>query len=196
MSALTPDPWQVITDLASVLYRGGQDAGDVRREALGVLERNGISSGKALPVTPEPQSAPAKAWAEQPAMTPAVARPELSSVLVLAVGENVPDSSVEALEKALAAATAGEGVTVVTVRGVEALRTWHPAVAPGSAGRPTTGLEDAMLRNVDGLNDLIRDMLQAFPDTADEPEWRDRAGALNVHDPDGQPYRALTEEDM
>lgn len=129
-------------------------------------------------------------------MTPAVARPELGSVLVLAVGTDAPDSSVEALEKTLAAATAEEGVTVVTVRGVEALRTWHPADMPGSAGRPATSLEDAMLRNIDALNDLVRDMFQAFPDTADEPEWRDRAGALDVHDPDGQPYRALTEEDM
>ena len=54
---MSVDPWQVITDLASVLYRGGQDAGDVRREALGVLERNGISFGKALPVAPAPELA-------------------------------------------------------------------------------------------------------------------------------------------
>ncbi len=46
------------------------------------------------------------------------------------------------------------------------------------------------------LSDLIRDMLQAFPDTADEQEWRDRAGALGVRDPDGKPYRAYTEEDL
>jgi len=70
-----------------------------------------------------------------------------------------------------------------------------PAQNP-QAGRPTTGLEDAMLRNVDGLNDLVRDILQSLPDTADEPEWRDRAGALYVHDPDGQPYRAYTEADL
>jgi hypothetical protein len=43
---MTADPWQVITDLASVLYRGGQDAVDVRREALGILERAGIGFDK------------------------------------------------------------------------------------------------------------------------------------------------------
>jgi hypothetical protein len=64
------------------------------------------------------------------------------------------------------------------------------------AGRPATDLENAMLRNVDGLNGLVRDMLQSFPDTADEQEWRDRAGALDVRDPDGQPYAACTEADL
>lgn len=67
---------------------------------------------------------------------------------------------------------------------------------PPRQGRPTTSLEDAMLRSIDGLNDLVRDMLQSFPDTADEQEWRDRAGALNVHDPDGMPYAAYTEADL
>ena len=43
---------------------------------------------------------------------------------------------------------------------------------------------------------LVRDMLQAFPDTADEQEWRDRAGALGICDPDGKPYRAYTEDDL
>lgn len=82
------------------------------------------------------------------------------------------------------------------------LRAALTAPPPGEAatlqkpGRPTTSLEDSLLRNIDGLNNLVRDMLQAFPDTADEQEWRDRAGALDVHDPDGQPYRAYTEEDM
>lgn len=46
------------------------------------------------------------------------------------------------------------------------------------------------------LTALVRDMLQAFPDTADEQEWRDRAGGLGVQDPDGNPYRAYTEEDL
>ena len=67
---------------------------------------------------------------------------------------------------------------------------------PDMPGRPTTSLEDAMLANIDGLNDLVRDMLQSFPDTADEQEWRDRAGTLDVHDPDGHPYRAYTEDDL
>jgi hypothetical protein len=52
-----PDPWQVITDLAEVLYRGGQDARDVRREALGILDRNGIGfkgMRPARPPSPEP----------------------------------------------------------------------------------------------------------------------------------------------
>lgn len=53
----------------------------------------------------------------------------------------------------------------------------------------------SVLTNIDGLNDLVRDMFQSFPDTADADEWRDRAGALGVRDPDGQPYRAHTEED-
>lgn len=48
----------------------------------------------------------------------------------------------------------------------------------------------------DGLAALVRDMLQAFPDTADEQEWRDRAGALGICGPDGKPYRAYTEEGL
>jgi hypothetical protein len=72
----------------------------------------------------------------------------------------------------------------------------QPAPGLAAAGRPATSLEDAMLRNIDGLNDLVRDMLQSFPDTVDEPQWRDRAGELHVCDPDGQPYRAITEEDL
>lgn len=48
----------------------------------------------------------------------------------------------------------------------------------------------------DALRTLIADMLQSFPDTADEQEWRDRAGALGVTDPDGQPYRAYTGDDL
>jgi len=72
----------------------------------------------------------------------------------------------------------------------------QPQREPAGAGRPTTSLEDALLANIDGLNDLVRDMLQSFPDTADEQEWRDRAGALGVCDPDGQPYRSYTEDDL
>jgi len=55
---------------------------------------------------------------------------------------------------------------------------------------------DSQQRYIDQLHDLVRDMLEAFPDTADEQEWRDRAGALYVCDPDGQPYRAYTEDDL
>ena len=49
---------------------------------------------------------------------------------------------------------------------------------------------------IDGLSGLVRDVLQSMPDTADEQEWRDRAGALGLCDPDGHPYRAYTEEDL
>jgi hypothetical protein len=62
--------------------------------------------------------------------------------------------------------------------------------------QPAPDLAGDLLANIDGLHTLIRDIFQSLPDTADEPEWRDRAGALHVCDPDGQPYRALTEEDM
>jgi hypothetical protein len=62
----------------------------------------------------------------------------------------------------------------------------HPA--PRTAG--------GQLRTVEALHGLVRDMLQDMPDTADEPEWRNRAGALHVRDPYGKPYRALTEEDI
>lgn len=51
-------------------------------------------------------------------------------------------------------------------------------------------------RQLRGLHDLVRSILQSLPDTADEPMWRDSAGALSVFDPDGQPYRAVTEEDL
>jgi hypothetical protein len=64
--------------------------------------------------------------------------------------------------------------------------------ADHAAQQPPAGPEPA---DTDALRNLVRDMLQSFPDTADEPEWRDRAGALHVCDPGGQPYRAQTEED-
>jgi hypothetical protein len=69
---------------------------------------------------------------EPPAMTPAVARPYPGSTIVLAVREGLSDESVASAVAALTAATEGEGVTVVTVRGVEALRTWQPQPAPGA----------------------------------------------------------------
>jgi glycine/D-amino acid oxidase-like deaminating enzyme len=46
------------------------------------------------------------------------------------------------------------------------------------------------------LHALVRDMLQSFPDTADEQEWRGRAGEVGVTDPDGEPYRAYTGDDL
>jgi hypothetical protein len=53
------DPWQVIADLAGILYKGGQDAGDVRREALGVLRDNGITlEGDAPAQQPAPGERP------------------------------------------------------------------------------------------------------------------------------------------
>lgn len=53
--------------------------------------------------------------------------------------------------------------------------------------------EDDLITEIDGLHALVRDILQSLPDTADEAQWRDRAGRLDVCDPDGQPYRAVTE---
>ena len=61
-----------------------------------------------------------------PVTTPAVTRPAWGDVIVLAVREGLSDESVASAVAALTAATEGEGVTVVTVRGVEALRTWEP----------------------------------------------------------------------
>jgi len=55
---------------------------------------------------------------------------------------------------------------------------------------------DDQQRYIEKLHDLLRDMFQSLPDTADEQEWRDRAGALSVCDLDGQPYRAYTEDDL
>lgn len=52
---------------------------------------------------------------------------------------------------------------------------------------------DGQQRYIDDLHDLVRDILQADGETTDLHEWRDRAGALHVCDPDGQPYRAWTE---
>ena len=62
--------------------------------------------------------------------------------------------------------------------------------------QPASEVADELLRNIDALHGLIRDILQSMPDTADEQEWRDRAGTLHVCDPDGQPYRAYTEDDL
>lgn len=67
-----------------------------------------------------------------PAMTPAVVRPYPGGTIVIAVREGLSDESVASAVAALTAATEGEGVTVVTVRGVEALRTWEPQPAPGA----------------------------------------------------------------
>jgi hypothetical protein len=49
---------------------------------------------------------------------------------------------------------------------------------------------------IGALTALVRDILQSLPDTADEQEWRDLAGAAGVTDPDGTPYRAWTEDDL
>lgn len=71
----------------------------------------------------------------------------------------------------------------------------EPRAVTGTPGRPTTSLEDSLLRNIDGLNGLVRDILQADGETTGLHEWRDRAGRLHVCDPDGQPYRAWTEDE-
>jgi hypothetical protein len=63
----------------------------------------------------------------------------------------------------------------------------QPQAVPGWGG---------LLADIDALRSLVSDMLQSLPDTADEQEWRDRAGALHVCDPGGQPYRAYTEDDL
>jgi hypothetical protein len=70
----------------------------------------------------------------------------------------------------------------------------RPELPADLASQPELG-HDGQQRYIDELHDLVRDMLQSLPDTADEQEWRDRAGALSVCDPDGQPYRAHTEDD-
>jgi hypothetical protein len=70
----------------------------------------------------EPQPAPGVA------MTPAVVRPSLASTIVLAVADDSSDDSVRELQDTLAALN--QGVAVVAVRGVEALRTWEPQPAP------------------------------------------------------------------
>jgi hypothetical protein len=69
------------------------------------------------------------------------------------------------------------------------------ALAVARSARVTAQEPDEQQRYIEELHDLLRDIFQALPDTADEPEWRDRAGALSVCDLDGQPYAAATEED-
>jgi hypothetical protein len=89
------------------------------------------------------------------------------------------------------------GDTPYIGRLIEAGKIPRPFGRPQAAGQsqPAPGADDQQ-RHIDQLHNLIRDMLQSFPDTADEPQWRDRAGELHVCDPDGQPYRAITEEDL
>jgi len=76
-------------------------------------------------------------------------------------------------------------------------RLFHGSPPPERAAAPqATADPDSQQQYIDRLHDLIRDMLQSCPDTADEQEWRDRAGALHVHSTDGQPFRAYTEDDL
>ena len=98
------------------------------------------------PVAPDP---PCLGYRRQTAaghvMTPAVTRPYFGSTLILAVPPGADEADVERLRDHLAAAAADDRVTVVAVRGIEALRTWEPQPAPDPSGL-RADLIDAMLR--------------------------------------------------
>ena len=80
----------------------------------------------------QPQAAPGLPFCRdaEPVMAPAVARPSFGSTLVLAIHPDQDDETARKGEEAIKAATARDGVTVVAVRGVEALRMWEPQPAP------------------------------------------------------------------
>jgi hypothetical protein len=99
-----------------------------------------------------------------PVTTPAVTRPAWGDVIVLAVGEDFPAGRAQELQDTLAALN--QGVAVVTVRGVEALRAWEPApelpltalladrhllrealrrIALGNAGDPSVAADAALM---------------------------------------------------
>jgi len=59
-------------------------------------------------------------------ITPAVTRPYFGSTLILAVPPGADEADVERLRDHLAASAPDDQVTVVAVRGIEALRTWEP----------------------------------------------------------------------
>ena len=74
---------------------------------------------------------------------------------------------------------------------------WHPAIREQCAVLDAASeAMEKLTAERDGLRELIASILQSMPDTADEQEWRDRAGALGVTSPDGEPYRAWTEDDL
>ncbi len=91
-------------------------------------------------------------------MTPAVARPPFGSVLILALGANESDVSARPAAEALAAQD--EGVTVVAVRGVEALRIWHPADATDELAAAMADLakeiETAGCTGIGGAREIAR----------------------------------------
>lgn len=90
---------------------------------------------------------------------------------------------------ALAAATA-LGMAGPDVVSTDEYEAWEqaaatlPAVTRAEAGR--IQVAEFWQPRVDELHDLVRDMLDAYP--AMLAEYRDRAGGLNVHDTNGQPY--------
>ena len=86
------------------------------------------------PVAPDPPCAGyRRQTAAGPVMTPAVVRPVFGSTLILAVPPGAGEADVQRLRDHLAANAPEDCVTVVAVRGVEALRTWEPQAAPGMA---------------------------------------------------------------
>jgi hypothetical protein len=114
---------------------------------------------------------------DEPVMTPAVARPLFGSTLVLAIHPDQDDEAARKGEEAIRAATAGDGVTVVTVRGIEALRTWEPLPGPGphyyTAG---TGCADCRAEaKLAGLSELLEEIGVL---AANAPEDGDLLGVL------------------
>lgn len=114
--ALSPserEAWQAAAQAAiDVFLAGDSVSAESIREALAAQEQP----------APEP---------EMPVITPAVVRPAWGDVIVLAVGEDFPADRARELQDLLAGLN--QGVTVTTVRGVDALRTWEPQPAPGLA---------------------------------------------------------------
>lgn len=83
---------------------------------------SGMRAARAIAAAaPAGQAAPASHVVSH---TPAVVRPALGSVIVLALQDSTPETSAQELASTLAALN--QGIAVLTVRGVDALRTWEP----------------------------------------------------------------------
>jgi hypothetical protein len=123
MPGRAQEPWRAAWDAWRTVggFGPAPDTGDTEvdgrwREAWTAAAQAGHEAIAAQ----EPQPALA-------AMAPAVVRPFLGDVIILAVGDS-GDESARELQDTLAALN--QGTPVVTVRGVEALRTWTPPPAP------------------------------------------------------------------